>query len=134
MRIGVEEAYFKELVEVGANSAFGYLQTVDSRCIKSGITIDFDAINPLQNEYTLRDIFVIDTRNVYHGIIFEHLFEMVGVLCLAHVVYFFIHRSFELVVATHEIKELVLVDEAGDDPDDKLEGEQVHTYEPVTMG
>jgi predicted ATPase len=77
---------------------------------------------------------VIDTRNVDHWVIFEHLFEAFGVRGLSHVVYLFRDRVFKLVIDTHEIDKVVHIYESRDDPDDELEGTQVHTNEVVTIG
>src|SRR6266699_4245016 len=52
MRVCVEEACFKKLVEVGAHGAFGHLQSVDSRHVESSIIMDLDAIDPLENQHT----------------------------------------------------------------------------------
>ncbi len=79
MRVCVEEARLKELEEVGVRDAFGYLEAVDPRCIKSRRVIDFDAIDPFQHEQVPREVLVIDARNNDCGIIFEHLFEAFGV-------------------------------------------------------
>ena len=52
MRVCVEEARLKKLVEVGAHCAFGHLQAVNSYGIESSIIIDLDAIDPLENQHT----------------------------------------------------------------------------------
>src|SRR5260370_16596322 len=73
-------------------------------------------------------------RNVDHRVIFEHLFEAPGVSRLSHVVYLFINRAFKLVVDPHEIDKAVHVYESRDDPDNALEGAQVHTNELLIIG
>src|SRR5258708_34325227 len=77
---------------------------------------------------------VIETRNVDHRVIFDHLFEAPGVSRLSHVVYLFINRAFKLVVDPHEIDKAVHVYESRDDPDNELEGAQVHTNELLIIG
>src|SRR6266851_4999265 len=76
MRVRVEEACLKKLVEVGADRTFGHL---------------------------------------------------------SHVVYLFINRAFKLVVDPHEIDKAVHVYESRDDPDNELEGAQVHTNELLNI-
>src|ERR1700736_623279 len=65
---------------------------------------------------------------------FEHLFEASGVRGLSNVVYFFINRVFKLIIDTHEINKVVYAYQSRDDPDNELEGAQVHTNELVTIG
>src|SRR5260370_41629566 len=77
---------------------------------------------------------VIGTGNVSDRVIFEHLFEARGVSRLSHVVYLFINRAFKLVVDPHEIDKAVHVYESRDDPDNELEGAQVHTNELLNIG
>src|SRR6266702_4301173 len=57
-----------------------------------------------------------------------------GVRGLSHVVYFFIDRAFKLVVDPHEINKAVHVYESRDDPENELEGAQVHTNELLNIG
>src|SRR5258708_16665711 len=77
---------------------------------------------------------VIETRNVDHRVIFDHLFEAPGVSRLSHVVDLFINRAFKLVVDPHEIDKAVHVYESRDDPENELEGAQVHTNELINIG
>src|SRR5216684_8800749 len=65
---------------------------------------------------------------------FEHLFEAFGVRGLSNVVYFFINRVFKLIIETHEIDKVVHAYESRDDPENELEGAQVHTNELITIG
>src|SRR5215467_742921 len=119
----------KKLVKVGTHGASGHFHSIDSCRIESRIIIDLDAIDPLEDQHAPCDVFVIDTRNVNQGIIFEHLFEAFSVSCLSHVVYFFIDRALKLVVDTHEINYVVHVYESCDDPENELEGAQVQANE-----
>src|SRR5258708_8546044 len=77
---------------------------------------------------------VIETRNVDNRVIFDNFFEAPGVSRLSQVVYLFINRAFKLVVDPHEIDKAVHVYESRDDPDNELEGAQVHTNELIIIG
>src|SRR5260221_1916534 len=129
-----ERSRLQKTVEVGADSAFGHLQAVDACCIESRIIIDLDAIDPLEHQHALGYIQIINTRNVDHGVIFEHLLKAFGISSLLNVVDLFIDRPFKLVVDTHEINKLVRIYEACNDPENELEATQIHLHEPVTIG
>src|SRR5258708_21969667 len=93
-----------------------------------------NSIDPLEHQHALGYIQIINTRNVDHGVIFEHLLKAFGISSLLNVVDLFIDCPFKLVVDTHEINKLVRIYEACDDPENELEATQIHLHEPVTIG
>src|SRR5947209_8124109 len=133
MRIGMEEALLKELVKIRLNRASSYLKAVNSLCLEPGIVVDFDAINPLEDQETTRGIFLIDPWNGDAWVMFEHLLEAFAVRGFRHVVDLFIHGTFKFTIDAFQINEVAGVNKARNHPDHELERAEINTHKLIDV-
>src|SRR5207244_6451355 len=108
-------------------------KTTDSGCFELRVVIDFDAVDPFQDQHAARDIAFDDSGNDDARSVLEDLAKSCGIGRFADVVDLFEDGAFELAIKRREVDELTRIHEARNDPDDEPDRAQVHVDQAVNL-